>query len=145
MRIKGVHARGTPGGCVLHGCFCFLLIRLPAVVLSREQRRHLPHHLARAWHSSHRLGKVGCGEFPIHEMREECLNVLWTKILERRVVGVLPYIDGDESGLLVFHRQIGVAGLGDHEFAVVDHQPSPARTELGGGGGGGKLLPELGE
>ena len=70
---------------------------------------------------------------PINHIKK-CCDVLRASVLILQVISVLPHIHGEQSRLAVSKGQISVGGLGHLEAAVVEHQPGPATTELGGAG-----------
>ena len=53
-----------------------------------------------------------------------------SEVLVVEVVGVLPHIDGQERGLPVNQRVVGIAGLGDLELAFVEYEPGISAAEL---------------
>src|SRR6185437_9951456 len=77
------------------------------------------------------LGQIFGNEFPVHEVIEEGLHEVGAAVLEVEIVGVLPYIAGEERGLALRHRVDRVGRLGDFEAAAVTYQPRPAAAELG--------------
>ena len=48
---------------------------------------------------------------------------------------MLPHVHGEQRGLAMRHRQVGVRRLGDLQLAAVQHQPGPAAAELRRAGG----------
>ena len=79
--------------------------------------------------------QVGRHEVPVHQLVEEGADVVGAAVLVVEVVSVLPYIHGEQRLLAMGQGQIGIAGFGHLEGAVVENQPGPAATELGGTGG----------
>lgn len=72
-----------------------------------------------------------CHLVPVDQV-EEGGDVIGAAVLHIDVVGVLPHIHGQDGGLAVAPRVLGVGGLGHLQLAVVDAQPGPARAKLGG-------------
>ena len=65
-------------------------------------------------------------------MVEEGIDIAWTFILEVEVIGVLPYIHGEQRRDARFgERGFGVRRLAHFELAIFGHQPCPARPKLG--------------
>ena len=76
--------------------------------------------------------QIGGHKVPVHQLLEEGGDVVRTAILVVEIVSVLPHVHGEQGLLTVGQGQIGVAGFGHLEGAIVEHQPGPAAAELGG-------------
>src|SRR3981081_760076 len=74
--------------------------------------------------------------FPVDEIIDERLQILWTAVGIIDVVGMLPDVDAEDRGRAMHQRVFAVRRLGDLELAVLHRQPRPARTELADTGGG---------
>jgi hypothetical protein len=83
-----------------------------------------------------RLLEQGFDVFPVHEMVDESLQIIRTAIAVVDVIRMLPHVDAEDRRRAVHQRAFTVRGLRDFELAILDRQPSPARTELTGASGG---------
>src|SRR6185312_7361650 len=79
-------------------------------------------------------------ELPVRELVEHRIHMVAAPILVIEIVGVLPYVDGQQGLRGSGQRRIGVGGFQDLELLAVPYQPGPAAAELPDCGGGQFLL-----
>src|SRR6202007_2001743 len=82
------------------------------------------------------LGKQLFDVFPVDEMIDERLQIIRAAVAVVDVVGVLPDVAAGGRGGALGQRAFAGRGLGDFELAVLDRQPTPARSELADTGSG---------
>src|SRR5690349_17676034 len=75
------------------------------------------------------LPEVASDEVPVDEIVEDRVDELAAIVAVVDVVGVLPDVDGQQGGLAVLERGVGVAGAHQRELAAVRDQPTPAGAE----------------
>ena len=57
------------------------------------------------------FGQVFVGDVLVDQLVQEGRDVIWTAVLKVQIMGVLPLIHGQDSGLAFGYRQFGVAGF----------------------------------
>jgi hypothetical protein len=75
--------------------------------------------------------KVLLSKFPVHQIREEGLNELGAHVAVVDVVGVFPYVHGEQGFVCGGEGRAGCAGVDDVNAAVwLFHEPCPAGAEV---------------
>src|SRR3990167_8896920 len=107
--------------------------------LIRENPARWPGFQAATWCLG---GVVFRYEVPVDQVPER-FNILWTHVAVVDVVGVFPYVAGQQRGVAAGQRAAGTDGAGQGQGTVgLLHQPAPAGTE-GADGNLAELFLEL--
>src|ERR1700722_5006226 len=69
-------------------------------------------------------------EFPVGELVEHGLYIVDASILVVEIVGVFPYVDGQQWFRSLCNGGIGIARLDDFELIAILSEPRPAAAEL---------------
>src|SRR5664279_3531232 len=75
--------------------------------------------------------KVLCCEIPVNQLIQHCVYIVRTSILVIQVVGMFPYVDGQQRFHAGGHWHIRIAGFDHLELVAIQHEPRPAAAELG--------------
>src|SRR5207302_2053020 len=86
-------------------------------------------------------GHIPIHKLPIDEVAEKRGDVVETPMLIVQVVRVLPHINRQQRHLFHGERRVRIGRRGNAQAAVLEHEPSPAATELIAGDRD-ELLPE---